>query len=109
MGMKNMGLGFLFTARDLATRPIRGLRTEYKALDDSAAMLQVDEANGLLYLDGAEADDADLASLTVSVGEDAVTLVVEDEAAAELVAGVYDWDLKKITADGAAIPEARDT
>lgn len=95
------------TWTDLELADRTGLYVTVKAnrdLADSAAMVQVEETAGLLYLAGAAAADPLLASLTVD--GTTLTMVVEDDAAALLTAGVYGYDVKKLTADGAAVPVA---
>lgn len=72
-------------------------------LADSTSILQVDEATGLLVLDGETASDPTDASITVNdaIAGD-ITIAVNTDATG-LTPGIADYDVKMVTATGVTL------
>lgn len=70
-------------------------------LGDSASLLQVEEADGLLYLNGEEAADSAGAGVTVTDAESGgVTVDIQAATTAALPPGRYSYDLQVATPSG---------
>ena len=72
-----------------------------KSQADSASLLQIEIAGGLLYLNGAAASTATDGSITISdqaTGD--ISIVIKAAATAVLEPGAYHYDIQMLTASG---------